>query len=86
VINIAFYRWDDKFNHFENIRDTNTELRKSIDNDSQGARAEMSSRLNQMFAEYRAKGAKEYDKAVRDYKAPPKKKPAKKQGVGKRKE
>jgi len=86
VINIAFYKWDERFNHFENIRDTNTELRKSIDNDSQGARAEMSSRLNQMFAEYRTKGAKEYDKAVRDYKAPPKKKPSKKQGVGKRKE
>jgi hypothetical protein len=86
VINIAFYKWDERNNHFENMRDANVELRKLIDNDSIGARTEFSARLNQMFAEYRTTGAKEYDKAVRDYRALSKKKTSKKQGVGKRKE
>ena len=35
--------------------------------------------MNQMFAEYRTTGAKEFDRAVRDYRATPKKK----KGVGK---
>jgi hypothetical protein len=74
VINIAFYKWDERNNHFENMRDVNVELRKLIDNDSIGARTEFSARLNQMFAEYRTTGAKEYEKAVRNHRAPPKKK------------
>jgi hypothetical protein len=68
VITLAFFKYQEQWHHFTNVQDVNVELRKLVNNDSKGAREEMSERLNQMFEEYRRTGMEEYEKAVNVHK------------------
>ena len=64
IMSIAFVKLGDS-HHFVNIRDVNQELQQIVENDSEGAKAEIATRVDEMFDGYRQGGNDEYMKAIR---------------------
>ena len=50
-MSITFVKLGDA-HHFVNIRDVNGELQQVVDNDGEGAKAEIATRVDEMFAVY----------------------------------
>jgi len=66
IMSIAFVKLGDS-HHFVNIRDVNQELQQIVENDSEGAKAEIATRIDEMFDGYRQGGHDEYMKAIRSH-------------------
>jgi hypothetical protein len=63
IMSIAFVKLGDS-HHFVNIRDVNQELQQIVENDSDGAKAEIATRIDEMFDGYRQGGHDVYTKAI----------------------
>ena len=66
IMSIAFVKLGDAY-HFVNIRDVNQELQQIVENDREGAKAEIATRIDEMFDGYRRGGHDEYMKAIRSH-------------------
>ena len=66
IMSVAFVKLGDS-HHFVNIRDVNQELQQIVENDSEGAKAEIATRIDEMFDGYRQGGRDEYMKAIRSH-------------------